>query len=123
MDGAGVVAQHVADVVVGVARGVQDLEVNRPGVDDVAVGDRASVVVDVIACRHCVVGADGAGQFEPSGDVVVVQVGFQHVGDADLALLREVEYAVDVALRIDHDRDAVVGDQVAAVTESGGFDD
>jgi hypothetical protein len=96
---------------------------DRSGVDDVAVVDRAPTVVDVITGGYRVVGADGAGEFESSGHVVVVQVGFQHVSDADLVLVGEGEHAVDVALRIDDHGDAVVGDQIAAVTESGGFDD
>lgn len=45
------------------------------------------------------------------------------MSDADLVLFGEGEYAVDVSLWVDDDGDAVVGDQVAAVSESRGFDD
>ena len=37
MDGAPGVAQHIADVVVGVAGGVDDLQLDGAGVDDVTV--------------------------------------------------------------------------------------
>ena len=67
--------------------------------------------------------AGGAGQFQTAGDVIVVNVGFQYVGDLHAAVGGEVEDPVDVALRVDHHRDVTVGDQVAAVAETGGFDD
>ena len=101
--------QHVADVVVGVAGGVQHRKMHRPGVDGVAVGDGAPLVVDVVASGHDVLGAGGARQFQTAGDVVVVDVGFQHVGDPHAAVGGEVEYPVDVALRVDHDGDVTVG--------------
>ena len=115
--------QHVADVVVGVAGGVDDAELDGSGVDDVAVGDGASLVGDVVSGGHDVLGAGGAGQFQAAGDVVVVDVGFQDVGDPHAAVGGEVEDPVDVALRVDHHGDVTVGDQVAAVAETGGFDD
>ena len=52
-----------------------------------------------------------------------MDVGFEYVGDLHAAFGGEVEYPVDVALWVDHHGDVTVGDQVAAVAETGGFDD
>ena len=120
---AGGVLQHVADVVMGVARGVQDAELDGPGVDGVSVGDGVSLVVDVVAGGHDVHRAGRAGQFQAAGEVIVVDVGFEYVGNLHAVVGDEVEYPVDVALRVDHHRGVTVGDQVAAVSETGGFDD
>ena len=81
------VTQDVADVVVGVAGGVHDLQLDGSGVDDVAVGDGAALVVDVVSGGDHVFGAGDAGQFQSAGDVVVVDVGFQDVGDPHAAFV------------------------------------
>ena len=118
-----VVVQDVADVVVGVAGGVDGPQLDRSGVDDVAVADGAALVGDVVAGGDDVLGFGDAREFQAAGDVVVVDVGFQDVGDPHAALAGEVEDPVDVALGVDDHGDVPFGDQVAAVAESGGFDD
>ena len=57
-----------------------------------------------------------------AGDVVVVDVGLQHVGDAQAPLLGEVGDAVGVALGVDDHGDLAVGDEVAAVPQGRGLD-
>src|SRR5690606_25470721 len=61
-------------------------------------------------------------ELEPAGDVVVVDVGLEDVGQRDAEVVEKVDDAVDVALRVDDGRDLAVGDEVAAVAEGGGLD-
>ena len=105
------------------ARGRQRRE-PHPGADrdGLAVTDRGAVE------RHLVLGVDvvrraGAlGQGEAAGDVVVVDVGLEHVGEPHLVFIQDVQDAVDVALRVDHKGDLAVVDHVAAVAEGGRLD-
>ncbi len=53
--------------------------------------------------RRDVLGARGAGQFEPTGDVVDVQMCFEHMGDACAVSVDKFGQPVDVALRVDDD--------------------
>ena len=69
------------------------------------------------------VGRAGAlGQREPTGHVVVVDVRLEDVGEPHPVLLEQVQDAVDVTLRIDHERDLAVVDDVAAITQGRGLD-
>jgi hypothetical protein len=52
-----------------------------------------------------------------AGDVVVVDVRLEHVRDPHAGRVREFQDAVDVPLRVDHERDGAVMRQVAAVAE------
>lgn len=117
------IAQHIADVMMRVAGSVHDLESECSGVDDVAVDHRAPLVAEIVAGRNDVFGVHCPGQFETAGDVVVVDVRFEHVGDAYSAFGRQLQYSVDVALRVHHGTDVARADQVAAIAEAGGFDD
>jgi hypothetical protein len=98
-------------------------QTDRSGDDLVAVTEGQSLESDVLAGGDPVFGPGRAGEFEPAADVVVVDVGFEHVGDPHVAFRSSVQDAIDVALRVDDDRDAVPGDEVAAVTQPGGLDD
>jgi len=63
-------------------------------------------------------GASLTGERQPAGDIVVVDVGFEDVGDPDTSGSSEIQDPVDVALRVDDQRDPPVVDQVAAVPQS-----
>jgi hypothetical protein len=110
-------------VVVGVPGGVHHPQSHRAGGEHVAVGDRSALVGDGVPGWDGVLGADRAGQFQPAGHVVVVDVALGHEGDADGPLLGERKDPVDVALGVDDHADTVGADQVAAVAEPSGLDD
>ena len=61
-----------------------------------------------------------AGQLEPAGHVVVVDVGLEDVGDPHAGRLGDAEDAVVVALRVDHQGDLAVVGQIGAVTQARG---
>ena len=116
MDRVGSVAQHVADVVVGVAGSVHDLQPDWTRVDDIAVSCRSTIVGDVVADRHHVLGSDGARQLQTTRDVVVVNVCLQYMGDRHATVVGQRQDPVDVALGVDDYGSAVVAYQVTAVT-------
>ena len=116
LEGVGQVGERVA------GRGDDGHAHRRADLDDVAVADRRPVEGDVVGGVHVVRGAGGLGEGQAAGDVVVVQVGLEDVGDADAGLAGEVEHAVDVALRVDDEGDLAVVGEVAAVAEGGGLD-
>ncbi len=103
--------------------GVHHLHVDRPGLDEVAVDHSAALVSEIVAGGNDVLGIDGAGEFEATGDVVVVDVGLEHVGDPHAVFGSELQDAVDVALRVDHHAHVTGADQIAAIAQTGGFDD
>ena len=55
-----------------------------------------------------------------AGDVVVVQVRLQHEPQIDVARGRGAQEAVDVALGVDEDALALVGEQVGLVAQTRG---
>ncbi len=58
-----------------------------------------------------------AGEGEATGDVVVVQVRLDDVGEAQAALVQDGEQAVEVALRVDDHRHGAVVHQVGPVAQ------
>ena len=94
----------------------------RGHVDDVAVPHPCPLVCDGVVGIHVIGGAGLAGQRQPAGDIVVVDVGFEDVGDPHTCGSSELQDPVDVALRVDHQRDPPVVDQVAAVPQGRGLD-
>ena len=91
--------------------------IDCPTGDHVAVGDRVPVERHRVGGVHVVGRAGRAGQGQAAGDVVVVDVGLEHVGHRDPAAGGQREHPVDVALRVHHERDRAVGDQVAPVAQ------
>ena len=75
---------------------------------------------DVVGGVDEVRGTGGLRQGEPAGDVVVVDVGLEDVGEPDAVLVEQAQHPVDVALRVDHERDLAVVDEVAAVARGWG---
>ena len=59
---------------------------------------------------------------QTAGDVVVVDVGLEDVGDSHTRRRGQVEYAVDVPLWVDHERDLAVMGEVAAIPQRRGLD-
>ena len=66
--------------------------------------------------RNCAI---RRSELVPTRDVVVVQMRFEDVRDAESTRARRVEVDVDVTSRVDHHGDAsrLVGDQRAEVSE------
>jgi len=87
-----------------------------------AVADRHPFEGDPVGGVDVVGTAGGAGQREPAGDVVVVQVRLEDVGDPHVTLASQHQYPVDVPLRVYHEGDLAVGDQVAPVAERRSVD-
>ena len=113
-----VLLQHVGQVGVGVAGGGQHPHPQRRAdVDDVAVPHPGPLVGHRVVGVHVIRGAGRAGQRQPAGDIVVVDVGFEDVGDPNAGRGGQVQDPVDVALRVDHEGDPPVVDQVAAVAQ------
>ena len=95
----------------------QPTGLHRVAVDDADVGKR-----HVVVGRQRVGGAGCAGELQPAGDVVVVHVRLEHVGDLDARASGQVEDTVDVALRVHDHGDLAVVHQVAAVPQARRFD-
>jgi hypothetical protein len=85
--------------------------------DLVAVADRSSSIGNLVGTIDEVPRIGLLGQRQAPGDVVVVDVGLEHVRDHYRFAGGEVEDAVDVTLRVDHQRHVAVVHQVAPVTQ------
>ena len=92
------------------------------GVDDLTVVDGASRVCDVVSGRDHVLGSGDLCELQAAGDVVIVDVGLQDVGDSNVMVAGEVQHSVDVALGVHDPGDRAVGDEVAAVAQRGGLE-
>ena len=90
--------------------------------DDLSVRNGGAVEGHVVLAVDEVLGTGALRESEPAGDVVVVDVGLEDVGEAHVVLLEQGEDAVDVALRVDHEGDLAVVHEVAAVAERRGLD-
>ena len=90
--------------------------------DDLSVRHGGAGEGHVVLAVDEVVGTGPLREREAAGDVVVVDVGLEDVGEAYAVLVEEGQHAVDVALRVDHERDLAVVHEVAAVAEGGGVD-
>ena len=90
--------------------------------DRAAVGYWGVLKPDVVLCADEIRGTVRAGEDESTGEVVVVQVRFGNMGDADAGFRRGGFYPVRVPLRIDDQRHLAVVDHVAAVPERPRFD-
>ena len=88
-------------------------------VEGVVVADRAVLVAKLGAGPDHVSGAGQGGEIAGARDVVVVEVGLDHVGDPDVQLAGRREVDVDVPARIDDcgDPGGLVGDEGRQVTE------
>ena len=91
-------------------------------VDVYAVADPAAREGHLVVRVQVVRRSRRLGEREPAGEVVVVDVGLQHVADLQPALGDQVKDPVDVALGVHHDGDLAVGCEVAAVAETRGLD-
>ncbi len=80
------------------------------------------LIGNVIGCVDVVGRAGDLRKGQSAGDVVVVDVGLEDVGDEYTRRADELEHAVDVTLRVDHERDLAVMDEVAAVPQGRGLD-
>ena len=111
---------HVGQVGVSVAGGSQYLHFHqRADFDHVAIADSSAVEGDGVSAVHVVPRAGGSRQRQSSRDVVVVQVGLEHVPDLHAEPARQGQNTVDVALRVHDDRSASVMREIAAIAERG----
>ena len=117
------VVDDKGEVGVGVARGGDGFDRQRTDPDGLPVRDRLPLEVNRVRGVHEVARAVRPGQFEPAGEVVVVDVGLGDVGDGDAGVAGGCLDAVRVPLRVDDQRHGAVMDEVAAVPELGGLDD
>ena len=67
-------------------------------------------------------GPGGPRQSQPAGQVVVVYVRLEDVGDPDATLGRQGQYPADIALRVDDEGQLPVVREIAAVAERRGVD-
>ena len=94
----------------------------RAHLDHVTVTHRDPLVGHPVGGVDVVRRAGRPCQRQAAGDVVVVQVGLEDVGDPHPRPLRQGEHPVDVTLRVDHQGDLTVMGQVAAVAQGRGVD-
>ncbi|OSY51049.1 hypothetical protein BG846_03326 [Streptomyces fradiae ATCC 10745 = DSM 40063] len=122
-DGRAGLLQDVCGVVRGVAGCGEGAQGERgPDVDAVAVVDGHVRAGGARARGDEVGGAGEAGEAGAAGEVVVVEVGLEHMGEADAAGGRRGEDAVHVAGRVDGDGVLRASREVAAVAEPFGLD-
>jgi hypothetical protein len=110
--------QHVGQVVERVPGGGQRPQPqHRADLHDVAVADRLAAEAHRVGRAHQIGRAGLGGQGQAAADVVVVYMRLGDMGDPHATAPGERGDAVDVPLRVDHDRHAAVVGQVAAVAE------
>ena len=111
-----------ADGFGGVARCLEDLEVDRAEREMIAVAMRLDREADAPGRRLAVddVGTGGGGEFEMTGEEVGVEVRLDHLRDGEPVGGGIVQVFGDVALGVDHDGGARLGvaDEVARVREA-----
>ena len=109
-----------AEVGERVAGGVDDPHSHLAGLDHVPVAHRHPLVGDRVVGVDAVLRADLLSEAEAPGDVVVVDVGLEHVRDAQPTRLGDGQHSVDVALRVDHHGDRSVVSDIRTVTQRRG---
>ena len=93
-----------------------------PKLDPLAVSDRVTRVSDRLPCWDDQRGAGDPAQLGGAGDVVVVDVRLDDVGQPRAPIGQQPNDTVDVALRVDDDGTATGEDCVAPVAELRGLD-
>ena len=115
--------QRVRHVRVCVARRGDDPD--QQGVahlDDVTITDRDTLVGHFIGRVDVVRRTGHLGQGQTAGDVVVVDVSLKNVSYPHAGGLSQPKHPVDVTLRVDHQGNLTVMDEVAAVPQGRGLD-
>ena len=95
----------------------------RRHLDTVTIAKRLALEGDGVIGIDVVTGFTEPGEGIAAGQVVIVDMRLENVGDLHSVLLGRGEGPVDVALGVDHERHGPVVDQVAAVPQGGGGDD
>jgi hypothetical protein len=117
-DRAALIEGHVRDVVGGVPRRRHHLERERGADRDlVTVPDGATLEGRPLLGRHEVRDPESGRQRPSPGDVVVMDVGLRDEDDPEAGGRRRGDHPVDVPLRVDHDGDLSVVDQIGAVPQ------
>ena len=118
-----VASEDVGEVGERVAGGCQRSDAHpSTHLDDLSVRHGGAGEGHVVLAIDEVLGTGALREGEAAGDVVVVDVGLEDVGEAHAVLVEQREDAVDVALRVDHEGDLAVVHEVAAVAEGGRLD-
>jgi hypothetical protein len=116
------VAEHVGEVRERVARCGQGGDQHAgANLDGVPVADGGPCEAHLVEGVHVVGRAGAPSERETAGDVVVVDMGLEDIGQPDVVLLQDRQDPVDVSLQVDDQGDIAVMDDVAAVAESGGL--
>lgn len=98
---------------VGVARRRDDPDPQGVAdVDDVTVAGRDLLVGNLIGRAYVVGRAGHPRQSQAPGDVVVVDMGLEDVGDPYTSRVGKLDHFVDVTLRVDHEGHLTVMGQV-----------
>ena len=112
-------AQEVAGVVQRVAGRVQRLDPKVARLDGLAVVRRVMAIPGTAAGRQHERRPGASCQLEPAGDVVVVHVRLEDVGQPRAMLLSRHEVGLDIALRVDHDGVIARDHQVRPIAQAG----
>ena len=117
-----ILLEHVRHMGGCVAGRVPRPQVHRADGDGFPVSDGAPRISDRFACGDNVRGPRGPAQIRPSRDVVVVDVGFEHVAQRAAVLVQHRQHTIDIPLRIHHHRVCSSDDDVAPIAKLGGCD-
>ena len=116
-------AEQVGEVGERVAGGCQRGDAHpSTHLDDLSIRYGGSEEGHVVLAIDEVLSTGALREREATGDVVVVDVGLEDVGEPDPVLLEQGEDPVDVALGVDHERDLTVVNEVGPVTQRRGLD-
>jgi hypothetical protein len=112
---------QVGEVVSRMARRRDGSDLEPPCSNGVAIVEGSELLGERhrFACRDRVPGARRSRERQTAAQVVVVDVGLEHDGDADPQPLRLLQIRKRIPLRVDHHAHLTVADEVAPVAETG----
>ena len=116
------VLDQVGQVRDGVPGSGHGRDKHRPVPHLIPVGHRLPIERHRIGTVDHVIGRRSTRELEAAGHVVVVDVRLENRDAAETLVREHGLHAIDVALRVDHDRHAAVVDDVAAVSEVAGLE-
>jgi hypothetical protein len=106
-----------------VAGSVQHVDGQVTDRERVAIMHRQTFIGQIDIARHDIGSTMPTGQLQPTGDVVVVNVGLGDVGEGQAVLGEELVNSVDVPLGIHHKGVDTIMGNVTAITQTGRIED